>query len=68
MGERSGEPVEIVVRALSPAGLRAQSARVCRQRFPAGGWRLSEPVVRPCLVSLGGRVRLWEGRFEVTAR
>ena len=66
--ERPDASDEIVVRAFCRDDLPAAAARRCRERFPDGRWQLGEPVVRPCMTSLAGRVRLWEGRFEVRGR
>jgi hypothetical protein len=48
----------LVVRGFSPADIRRQAARRCTP-----GCHLVEQCVTPCLVSPGGRVRLYEGRF-----
>ncbi len=51
-------PKPLVVRGLSPADIRRQAARRCTP-----GCQLIEQCVTPCLVTAGGRVRLYEGRF-----
>jgi hypothetical protein len=50
----------LVVRGLSPADIRRQAAKRCTP-----GCQLIEQCVTPCLVTPGGRVRLYEGRFLV---
>jgi hypothetical protein len=50
----------LVVRGLSPADIRRQAVRRCTP-----GCQLIEQCVTPCLVTAGGRVRLYEGRFLV---
>jgi hypothetical protein len=62
-GQRQSE--EIVVRACCRVALEGRAAKECRRRFGDCAWQLSETAVCPCMVSLGGHVRLWEGRFRV---
>jgi hypothetical protein len=59
------EPREIVVRASCRAALEGRAVKECRRLLGDCPFRLSETAVCPCMVSLGGHVRLWEGRFEV---
>lgn len=60
---KAGE-VSVVVRGLSPADLRRCAVRECERVFGAQDcWCFTQSEVVPCLVSLGGRVRLYEGRF-----
>ena len=61
----SGTEASIVLRGLSPRELRRQAIRECERRLGAGS-RFTEERIVPCMVSLGGRVRLYEGRFQVS--
>jgi hypothetical protein len=55
----------MVLRGLSPTELRKQAIRECERKLGAG-WRFTEERIVPCMVSLGGRVRLYEGRFQAS--
>ena len=59
------DPQEIVVRASCRAALEGRAVKECRRRFGDCPFQLSEGTVCPCMVSLGGHVRLWEARFQV---
>ncbi len=61
--ERSEDCVELTLRGFSPAELRACAERRCA----CYGLELREARIRPCMVSPGGRVRLYEGRFLARA-
>jgi hypothetical protein len=54
----------VVLRGLSPRDLRDRARCRFDERFGEGCWRLCGEQTRPCLVSLGGRVRLYECRFD----
>ena len=54
----------VVLRGVSPRELRERARCRFDQQFGAGSWRLCGEQTRPCLVSIGGRVRLYECRFE----
>ena len=54
----------IVVRGFSAAELRRQAEKKCRVAFGDDAWRITDESFTPCLQSLGGRVRLYEGRFH----
>jgi hypothetical protein len=54
----------IVLRGFSPIELRRQAEQRCRAAFGDDAWQITDASVVPCLVSLGGRVRLYEGRFS----
>jgi hypothetical protein len=56
----------VVMRGLSKGDLRRHAKTVCRRRLGECNWELCSEEFRPCMVSLGGHVRLWEGRFELT--
>jgi hypothetical protein len=63
----SGDRASLRMRGFSPAGLRRRAVRGCSQVFGIdGGWRFTREEIVPCLVSPGGRVRLYEGRFDAT--
>ena len=53
----------VVLRGISPRDLRERAQCRFDERFGKGGWRLCGEETQPCLVSLGGRVRLYECRF-----
>jgi hypothetical protein len=54
----------IVLRGFSPAELRRHAAKSCTADGGGDSWRIVDESFAPCLVSLGGRVRLYEGRFR----
>ena len=54
----------VVLRGLSPQELRKRAACRFDERFGEGCWRLCADRTRPCLVSIGGRVRLYECAFD----
>jgi hypothetical protein len=63
----SGGHASVTVRGFSPAELRRRAALDCGKVFGGDGdWRFTQERIAPCLVSIGGRVRLYEGRFEAT--
>jgi hypothetical protein len=53
------EEVELTLRGFSPEELRACAEKRCA----CYGLKLRQAEIRPCMVSLGGHVRLYEGRF-----
>jgi hypothetical protein len=53
----------VVLRGTSPRELRARAHCRFDERFGKGCWRLCGEETQPCLVSIGGRVRLYECRF-----
>ena len=55
----------VLMRGFDPAYLRRQAARECEQRL-GSTWRFTDEQITPCMVSAGGRVRLYEGRFRAT--
>jgi hypothetical protein len=57
----------IVLRGLSPDTLHRRACRSFDQRLGERRWTLTEQRFTPCLVTIGGRVRLYEGRFEAAA-
>jgi len=66
MGTEAPEQT-LVLRGLSPRELRKQASCRFDERFGEGSWRLCGERTRPCLVSIGGRVRLYECRFEAVS-
>ena len=56
----------VVVRALSPADCRRHAACICDRKLGDKCWHFTAESIAPCLVSLGGRARLYEGRFQAT--
>jgi len=62
------QPAEapVVVRALSVADCRRQAACICDRKLGEHCWRFTAESVTPCLKTIGGRARLYEGKFEVT--
>ena len=56
----------VVVRGFSPADLRLRAARECGRALGSSGWQFTQEKIVPCMVSIGGRVRLYEGRFEAS--
>jgi hypothetical protein len=59
MEARRGDRLELRIRGFSPAELK-----LCADKQCAGyGLKVCESEIKPCMVSAGGRVRLYEGRF-----
>lgn len=63
MEPRTKDLIELRIRGFSPEELRACAEKRCA----CYGFTLRESEIRPCMVSQGGHVRLYEGRF-VAAR
>jgi hypothetical protein len=60
MAERKdGDELELTLRGFSPAELKACAEKRCA----CYGFQVREAEIRPCMVTPGGRVRLYEGRF-----
>jgi hypothetical protein len=60
----SDQEVSVVVQGFSPAQLEDCAARECEQALGAkDSWEFTKAEIVPSMVSLGGRVRLYEGRF-----
>jgi hypothetical protein len=57
--ERAQDSVELRLRGFSPEELKACAEKRCA----CYGLKVRESEIRPCMVSPGGRVRLYEGRF-----
>jgi hypothetical protein len=56
--------VSVLLRGFSPASLRKRALGECGRVFGDCPWQLTQADVVPCMVSAGGRVRLYEGRFS----
>jgi hypothetical protein len=56
--------VSVVLRGFNPDDLRRRALGECGRVFGDCPWQLTEAHVVPCMVSAGGRVRLYEGRFS----
>jgi hypothetical protein len=63
MTERVLEEFQLTLRGFSPEELKACAEKRCA----CYGLEVRESDIRPCMVSQGGHVRLYEGRF-VAAR
>jgi hypothetical protein len=59
MDERQPDRVELTLRGFSPGQLKACAEKRCA----CAGLEVREAEIRPCMVSPGGRVRLYEGHF-----
>jgi hypothetical protein len=60
--ERKATELELRLRGFSPAELKACAEKRCA----CYGLQVSEAEIRPCMVSAGGHIRLYEGRFVAT--
>jgi hypothetical protein len=60
--------LEVTLRGFSARELTACAERKCARHFGDCPWEISEATLRPCLVSLGGRTRLYEAHFVAAAR
>ena len=63
MERRTEDALELTLRGFSPEELRACAEKRCA----CYGLKVRKAEIRPCMVSQGGHVRLYEGRF-VAAR
>jgi hypothetical protein len=52
------------LRGFSPGGLQRRALGECGRVFGDCPWQLTRAEVVPCMVSAGGRVRLYEGHFS----
>ena len=59
----SENEVSVLLRGFNPADLRKRAIGECGRVFGDCPWQLTQADVVPCMVSAGGRVRLYEGRF-----
>jgi hypothetical protein len=60
----SENEVSVVLRGFSPDDLRKRALGECGRVFGDCPFQLTRADVVPCMVSAGGRVRLYEGRFS----
>jgi hypothetical protein len=63
MDERLQDSLELTLRGFSPEELKACAEKRCA----CYGLEVTTAEIRPCMVTPGGHVRLYEGRF-VAAR
>jgi hypothetical protein len=56
--------VSVVLRGFSPDVLRRRALGECGRVFGDCPFQVTRADVVPCMVSAGGRVRLYEGRFS----
>jgi hypothetical protein len=61
--QASETEVSVVLRGFNRDDLRKRALGECGRVFGDCPWQLTKADVVPCLVSAGGRVRLYEGRF-----
>jgi hypothetical protein len=54
------ERIELKLRGFSPRELHERAEGECAKRFGEAGWQICEERCKPCLISLGGHVRLYE--------
>ncbi len=54
----------LVIRGPSPDSLYRRACQSFDKQLGDRSWRFIEQRFTPCLVTIGGRVRLYEGRFE----
>ena len=45
--------------------LRLAAVRACRRKCGDGNWRICDESFCPYMTSSAGRVRLWQGQFEL---
>jgi hypothetical protein len=62
--QASETEVSVLLRGFSPDALRTKALGECGRVFGDCPWQLTKADVVPCMVSAGGRVRLYEGRFS----
>jgi len=63
MEQQDRDELELTLRGFSPEELKACAEKRCA----CYGYQVRRAEIRPCMVSAGGHVRLYEGRF-VAAR
>ena len=56
------DSLELTLRGFSPEELKACAEKRCA----CYGLEVKEAEIKPCMVSAGGRVRLYEGHFLAT--
>jgi hypothetical protein len=60
----AGDEVSVVVRGFSREVLRQRALGECGRVFGDCPFQMTRADVVPCMVSAGGRVRLFEGHFS----
>jgi hypothetical protein len=63
----ASEPKTVVVCGFSACDMRKCAIKNCCKLYGQANWQVTEEVIQPRLVSLGGHVRLYEGRFALEA-
>ena len=59
MENKPTDSMELTLRGFSPEELKACAEKRCA----CYGLEVKEAEIRPCMISQGGHVRLYEGRF-----
>ena len=62
-GVPAGECLRLTLRGFSPRELKARAEEACKCHFGECEWKMDLAEFVPCVGTLGGRVRLYEGRF-----
>jgi hypothetical protein len=62
MDDRPQNSLELTLRGFSPEELKACAEKRCA----CYGLEVTEAEIKPCMLSPGGRVRLYEGHFLAT--
>jgi hypothetical protein len=60
----SDNEVSVVLRGFSPDDLKKRALCECGRVFGDCPFQLTRADIVPCMLSAGGRVRLYEGRFS----
>ena len=63
----AGECLRLTLRGFSPQELTARAEEACNCHFGECEWKMDKAEFVPCVGSLGGRVRLYEGRFVASS-
>ena len=63
----AGECLRLTLRGFSPRELKARAEEACKCHFGECEWKMDEVEFVPCVGSIGGRVRLYEGRFVASS-
>jgi hypothetical protein len=67
MTATASQPRTVVVCGFSACDMRKCAIRNCCKLYGQANWHVTEEVIEPRMISLGGRVRLYEGRFQLEA-
>ena len=60
----SDRDTSIELRGFDPAELRRKAASEYDRMLGKGRWHFTHDEVRPCMVTAGGHVLLYDGRFS----